>query len=346
MDSLTQMSLGAAVAEAAIGRRIGRRALIVGAALGTLPDLDVLLQYADAVDSFTRHRGFSHSLFVLSLLSLPLSVLLQRLLDRNQRASAALWWFATWAILITHALLDGFTSYGTQLFWPLPMPPVAIGSIFIIDPLYTVPILVGLILALRWRDARGRRANALGLLLAHTWLLSTLLLQQIARADALAAMKAQALQPQSMQVLPHPFGVIWRVIAIDGDDVLNGWTSLIDGRYQIRFDRIPRDLDRLGELAIYPPIERLLWFSQDFVTARVIDDTVVLTDVRIGTPANPIFSFDVAKQSGHVFKPILTQLRSPDISLEDVAWLPNWLLNSEVAPPVADVKGQRITLTP
>jgi membrane-bound metal-dependent hydrolase YbcI (DUF457 family) len=65
MDSLTQVVLGAAVAEAAIGRRVGRRAALFGAVLGTLPDLDVFVSFGGVVEDFVYHRGASHSLLVL-----------------------------------------------------------------------------------------------------------------------------------------------------------------------------------------------------------------------------------------------------------------------------------------
>lgn len=103
--------------------------LLVGAVLGTLPDLDVIIDYGTAVANFTQHRGFSHSLFVL----LPLSVLLAFALHRWRPHLGYGRWFALTAlVLMTHPLLDAFTTYGTQLFWPIG-PPVAISSIFIID---------------------------------------------------------------------------------------------------------------------------------------------------------------------------------------------------------------------
>ncbi len=68
MDSLTQALLGASVQGALLGRWQGRKALLYGAALGTLPDLDVLIDYGDPVAEMTYHRGFSHSLLVLGAL--------------------------------------------------------------------------------------------------------------------------------------------------------------------------------------------------------------------------------------------------------------------------------------
>ena len=69
MDSLTQILLGASVAELAIGRAVGRRAALYGAALGTLPDLDVLIRFGGAVEDFTYHRGFSHSFIVMTAIA-------------------------------------------------------------------------------------------------------------------------------------------------------------------------------------------------------------------------------------------------------------------------------------
>ena len=69
MDSVTQMALGAAIADATVGRRYGNRALLAGVLLGTLPDLDVLVPFDGAVANFTYHRSFSHSFLVLTLIS-------------------------------------------------------------------------------------------------------------------------------------------------------------------------------------------------------------------------------------------------------------------------------------
>ena len=70
VDSLSQMVLGAAVCAAIVPGRWRRRALVAGAVLGTLPDLDVVPLSALRADVMTRvtwHRGPSHSLFVLAV---------------------------------------------------------------------------------------------------------------------------------------------------------------------------------------------------------------------------------------------------------------------------------------
>ena len=71
MDSLTQVVLGSTVAALAVPAKHRRAALVVGAVLGTVPDLDVLwfgLAGSDAVTTVTWHRGPSHALLVLAAL--------------------------------------------------------------------------------------------------------------------------------------------------------------------------------------------------------------------------------------------------------------------------------------
>ncbi|MCG8360225.1 MAG: metal-dependent hydrolase, partial [Kiloniellales bacterium] len=119
MDSLTQLALGAGVGLAVLGPRVGpRRAALVGAVLGTLPDLDVVVPFDDPVDDFTLHRGPSHSLFVHAVVTPLFGEALMRLFKdlRGERLRAYLGVYLCFA---THALIDAATIYGTRIFWPL-----------------------------------------------------------------------------------------------------------------------------------------------------------------------------------------------------------------------------------
>ena len=63
MDSLTQIVLGAAVGEAVLGKKIGNRALYLGALGGTIPDLDVLANvFTSELTALAFHRGFMHGM--------------------------------------------------------------------------------------------------------------------------------------------------------------------------------------------------------------------------------------------------------------------------------------------
>ena len=170
MDSLTQIALGSAVGVAVMGRRTAVwKAALWGAVAGTLPDLDAFIDHGDPILNMTRHRAESHALFFLTLAAPLLAWIVSRL--NGEAALFKRWWLALWLVLITHPLLDAMTVYGTQLLQPFTDHPYGVGSIFIIDPAYTVPLIVGVVAALRLNNAaRGLRWNALGLVLSTAYL--------------------------------------------------------------------------------------------------------------------------------------------------------------------------------
>src|SRR5699024_5177561 len=130
-DSLTQIVLGAPVGEAVLGKKIGNKAMLYGAVAGTIPDLDVFVDsVTDMVSALEIHRGFTHSI-LFSLLLAPVFGWLVSRYERHKNVRDWSWLFF-WCLL-THPLLDAFTTWGTQLFWPLDIR-VAFKTIFVIDP--------------------------------------------------------------------------------------------------------------------------------------------------------------------------------------------------------------------
>jgi inner membrane protein len=158
MDTLSQIALGAAVGVAVMGRKTALwKAALMGAVVGTLPDLDVLIKHGDPIRDMTFHRTESHALFYLTLVA-PLLALIVAKLAREMYLFKH-WWLAVWLVLVTHPLLDTMTIYGTQLALPFSDYPFGVGSVFIIDPLYTLPLLIGTGIALARKQARGLRWN-------------------------------------------------------------------------------------------------------------------------------------------------------------------------------------------
>src|SRR5690606_7868829 len=136
MDSLTQIVLGAAVGEKVLGKKLGNKALLYGAIAGTIPDLDVYVgTFFDPITATAIHRGFSHSIFYYVMLSPVLDVCLSKIEKKNKitfKRATVFWCLG----LLSHALLDAFTTCGKQLFYPLDYR-ISLHSIFANDPLYT-----------------------------------------------------------------------------------------------------------------------------------------------------------------------------------------------------------------
>ena len=178
MDIVTQIALGAAVGEATLGRKVGWRAPLWGGLCGLLPDLDVLWPFADPVSAFTWHRGYTHSLAVL-VLATPIVAWTAVRIHPATRPFRRGWLLLAFLALVTHPLLDCFTVYGTQIFLPFSDLPVGWSTIFIIDPAFSVPVILGVLAALVLSRERGlgHRLNHAGLALGVAWLALTLVIK-------------------------------------------------------------------------------------------------------------------------------------------------------------------------
>jgi inner membrane protein len=327
MDSLTQAVLGASVAGVCAPRGQRRKALLVGAALGTLPDLDVAIRYGDAVKDFTYHRGFSHSLFVL----LPFSAFLWLIMRRwwAPVSEAPLRWFAAVALaLMTHPLLDAHTAYGTQLFWPLESPPVMWSTLFIIDPVYTLPLLVGVIVAATTpASKRAGIALSAGLILSYSYLAWSWAGKTVVEREALHELSKLGLAEAPLFSTPTPFNtLLWRVVVLTEGGYLEGYDSLLVNEHPIRFEFHPSDNEAMQAASDVWAVSRLRWFAQDFVKAEVDDDWLVLTDLRMGAEPKFVFRHAVAQRGNPHWKAIPTELLPTDISGRDlkVLWRRFW----------------------
>ncbi|MCM5704315.1 metal-dependent hydrolase [Larsenimonas salina] len=298
MDSMTQAALGATLGGAVLSRPLGRKALIGGAVLGTLPDLDVLIDHGSAIADFTYHRGFSHSLFVLAILATCLAWLLRRLGPGGITLSR--WWWFCALPLLTHPMLDAFTTYGTQLLWPLQSPPVAWNTIFIIDPLYTLPLLVAAIIGL-WRPP-ARRAIATGLILSSAYLGWTVVAKHIVAARVSPIMVEHHWQDDAQLIQPMPLtSLLWRVVVRDGDTRREAYVSLLDAQPP-RFDTF--ETGPWPE-PMWPELKRLAWFTGGQLSFNTrMDNTLVATDDRMGVPGHHPFRFAVARQTEGGVTPI------------------------------------------
>ena len=80
MDSLTQITLGAAVGEVVLGKKAGNRAMFWGAVAGTLPDLDIVANFVtDPISALAYHRAFTHSFAFSILVPIGMGLIAHRL---------------------------------------------------------------------------------------------------------------------------------------------------------------------------------------------------------------------------------------------------------------------------
>src|SRR5690606_27339595 len=209
MDSLTQIVLGAAVGEAVLGRKVGNKAMLYGAIAGTVHYLDIFASYfTDSVTAIEIHRGFTHSIFF----SVFFAPIFGWIISKIERKSVANWkewsWLMFWGFF-THPILDSFTTWGTQLFWPFDIR-LEFKNIFVIDPLYTLPFLIFLIMAMRSQKGspKRRKYNNLGLIVSSAYLLLTVGIKAITYNKFEKALQEQNIDYLQIQNKPAPFSTI------------------------------------------------------------------------------------------------------------------------------------------
>lgn len=300
MDSVTQFALGAGVGAALLGRRIGpRKAALTGGLLGTLPDLDVLFPFDDPIDSFTLHRGASHSFFVQALVTPLFGEALVRLFKplRDERLRSYL---AVYLIFASHAIIDALTVYGTRVFWPIFPDAVGTGSIFIIDPLYTLPLLLVLIWALflgSW-SARFGRFVAAALILSTAYLGWGLAAQQVMEGRAEKLLAQAGIAPERLLAIPTPFNTLfWKAIAIDGDRYINLYLPIWGADEKATAYIHPRGGESLACLGNSEALAKLDTFSDGFYRLEEKDGEILVSDLRMGLTPNYVFSFAITKHS-------------------------------------------------
>lgn len=199
MDLLTQGVLGAAIGQVGFQQRLGKRAILFGGLAGLLPDADVLWVLAsnDFMAMETIHRGLTHSLFFAPMLAVPTGIFLSSLDTWINRIKAKkcissirlqtqslnfyankirlkdLIYLSFWALL-THPLLDLFTTFGTQLLAPFSSHRFALSAIPIVDPVYTLPLICSIFFGLL-KPAKSFIVASTTLFLTSTYLFVGLL---------------------------------------------------------------------------------------------------------------------------------------------------------------------------
>jgi len=217
------------------------------------------------------------------LLAKPLARLWKR--EKVSRARAAVFVFLVWC---THVLIDCFTVYGTSVFWPFSETRVAFNHIFIIDPLYTLPLVISLIWLAFYRtkkqQAKRTRVLRWGLGLSTGYIALTIGLKFLVSAAFDADLARREVTYARRMEAPTAFNtLLWRSVVDRGDELWVGYRSVFESpSAPVRWTIYPRRAESLAGMENEREVETVKWFSRGWWIARPHAEGVWIADMRFG----------------------------------------------------------------
>jgi inner membrane protein len=289
MDPITQGTVGAAFAQSTANKNNILRIGVIGFLAGLAPDLDVLIRSSnDPILFLEYHRQFSHSLFFIPFGSLIVALLIFPLVKKSMSLKTV--YIASFLGYATHGLLDACTSYGTQLFWPFSNERVTWNNISIVDPLFTIPILILVGTAIK---TRKKLFSFFAIGWATFYLSLGFVQYERALSTAIELAHSRGHNAERLTLKPS-FGnlILWKSIYqheekfyVDAIRTVRSstWCSGENIRmfdYQYHLPSLDKDSQQRKD------IERFRWFSQDYLGFDKEENLV--TDVRYSMIPNQI----------------------------------------------------------
>jgi inner membrane protein len=284
VDSLTQIVLGAAVGEATLGKKVGNRAMMWGAIAGTIPDLDVLLRLmVDQVTATEWHRGFSHSI-VFCLLLAPILGWFVNWIHKKRNVGVKGWTWLFFMALVTHPLLDAHTTWGTQFFWPFDLR-LAYKNIFVVDPLYTVPFIICVLIAMFYKRTNPKRQkwNRWGIYISSGYMAITILLKAVTYSEFKEQLREQGISYVEMDTRPTPLNtILWNAQIKTENGFVMAYYSLFDSK-PIQFsEEIPRNDTLIEQYKDQKVIKQLKKISEGWYFIEEEEGKLYFVDLRFG----------------------------------------------------------------
>ena len=289
MDPLSQGTVGAAFAQSAANKNNILKIGVIGFLAGLAPDLDILIQSStDPILFLEYHRQFTHSLFFIPFGSLIVALVLFPLVKSSMSIKTV--YFASLLGYATHGLLDACTSYGTQLFWPFSNERVTWNNISIVDPLFTIPVLILIGIAIKTKK-KIFSFFAIGWIALYLSLGFVQYERALSAAIELANERGHNLERLTLK---PSFGnlILWKSIYqhnetfyVDAIRTAQSSTWCLGESIRV-FDyqyHLP-DLDEESQQK--KDIERFRWFSQDYLGYD--KERNIVTDVRYSMIPNQI----------------------------------------------------------
>lgn len=282
MDTLTHMVTGACIGQLIMGRH-GKKAMVWGAIIQNLPDLDfITLLWVHPPSSLLVHRGISHS-FALALLT---AILISVYLSRGKlRISFSRWFLFVSVQLAVHILLDSCNSYGTGLWEPFSHTRVSFNILFVADPFFSLwPAIACLVLVMLKPTARSRNTwSYASITVCIFYLVFAIEHKRSVNNTVSAWLQGHHMAGHTFITTPAPFQQwLWYIVVRDQGGYYIGYRSVFDKKSQPVLTYHPVQDSLLAEIKDHREVELLKRFAQGFYTVEKNRGRLVFNDLRFG----------------------------------------------------------------
>lgn len=297
MDSLTHIVLGGVVGEAIAGKKLGKKALFIGAAAQSLPDIDFIASFwLNPANDLLAHRGFTHSFLFIALTAPALALVFDKFLP-----SALRWqkWSLLFAVeMLIHIFLDAFNAYGVAWFEPFSHVRISFNALFVADPFFSVPIAAVFVFLLIAAINHPRRIRVA--LFAIGWCALYLgygLLNKMS-VDTRVQESIVTQRIPATQYFSTPTALnnwLWYIVVNTDQGSYVGYRSVFDPDVPIDYEFFERNehliesvpslrqaQDKLRAAGTDEDIQSLKRFSEGYYTIESWGDTLVFNDLRFG----------------------------------------------------------------
>ncbi len=265
MDSITHIVAGAALGELVFGKKIGNKALIVGAIANTIPDIDVFFTKLAATPDAALHvhRGYTHALFTHPFMALPFAFLTYRLFKKE--IAFYKWYLFFVFSFVSHVMMDCCTTYGTQLLLPFTNKLISWNNLSVVDPLFTFPMVIFFLMV--WfinKESAWRRRIAKASILMSVLYLGSATVNKYNSVDVFKeTLKTKHIAVTNFSTTPTMFtSWLWNMVAYNDSSMYLAEWSVFEEPKIVDVVEIKRNTELFKPFEDSKAGQTAVWFSQ------------------------------------------------------------------------------------
>ena len=277
--------MGACVGEAIAGKKLGKRAMFLGALAQSIPDIDFIAAFwNDTASNLLAHRGFTHSL-LFGFLATFLFALVAEHYHKAHKVGYRIWLLFFGVEIGIHLFLDLFNSYGMGLLEPFSHARFSFNAIFVADPFFSIWPAISFValLVLKRNDKIRRFWRRFGIIGSAVYLLYCSFNKIVTNRNVKTILANHNISNTEHFTTPTPLNNwLWYLVAKDSAGYYIGYRSVFDKHKAIEWHYFPQNDSLLAPVKNHEEVQHLLRFSQGYYTVEKWHDTLVFNDLRFG----------------------------------------------------------------